>query len=71
LRIGRPESSAMITGADEAAIMQVPESAWKPGTGQDGVVEEDKDVTEITGLMSRMRNLTTYEKKTGWRYSIT
>jgi hypothetical protein len=72
--------------------MQVPESAWKPGTGQDGAAEEDKDVAEITGLMSRagkwpgglrwiarrakpsrrqMGNLTAYEKKTGWRYSIT
>jgi hypothetical protein len=82
----------MITGADEAAIMQVPAGAWKPGTGQDGAVEEDKGVAEITDLMSRagkwpgglrwiarrvkpsrrqMPNLTAYEKKTGWRYSIT
>ena len=82
----------MITSADEAAIMRVPEPAWRPGTGQDGLVEEDKDVAEITGLMTRagkwpgglrwiarrvkpsrrqMRNLTAYEKKTGWRYSIT
>jgi hypothetical protein len=82
----------MITGADEQAIMQVPAGAWKPGTGQDGAVEEDKDVAEITDLMSRagkwpgglrwivrrvkpsrrqMANLTAYEKKTGWRYSIT
>jgi hypothetical protein len=82
----------MITGADEAAIMQVPEDSWKPGAGQDGAVEEDKDVAEITHLLSRagkwpgglrwiarrvkpsrrqMGNLTAYEKKTGWRYSIT
>jgi Transposase DDE domain group 1 len=82
----------MITAADEAAIMQVPQDAWKPGTGQDGAVEEDKDVAEVTHLMSRagnwpgglrwivrrvkpsrrqMPNLTAYEKKTGWRYSIT
>jgi hypothetical protein len=82
----------MITAADEAAIMQVPGDAWKPGTGQDGAAEEDKDVAEITYLMSRagnwpgglrwivrrvkpsrrqMPNLTAYEKKTGWRYSIT
>jgi hypothetical protein len=82
----------MITDADEAAIMRVPESAWKPGAGQDGAAEEDKDVAEITDLMTRagkwpgglrwiarrakpsrrqMRNLTAYEKKTGWRYSIT
>jgi len=82
----------MITAADEAAIMQVPEAAWKPGTGQDGAVEEDKDIAEVTHLMTRagnwpgglrwivrrvkpsrrqMPNLTAYEKKTGWRYSIT
>ena len=82
----------MITAADEDAIRKVPASAWKPGTGQDGTAEEDKDVAEITGLMSRagnwpdglrwiarrvrpsrrhLRNLTDYEKKTGWKYSIT
>jgi Transposase DDE domain group 1 len=82
----------MITAADEAAIMQVPGSAWQPGLCQDGSVEEDKDVAEITGLMTRagnwpdglrwiarrvkpsrrhLRNLTGYEKKTGWKYSIT
>ena len=82
----------MITAADENAIGQVPAAAWKPGAGQDGALEEDKAVAEITHLMSRagnwpgglrciarrarpsrrqMRNLTAYEKKTGWRYSIT
>jgi hypothetical protein len=82
----------MITAADETAIAQVPAGAWKPGIAQDGTVEEDKDVAEITHLMSRagnwpgglrwiarrvkpsrrqVRNLTDYEKKTGWRYSIT
>jgi hypothetical protein len=82
----------MITEADEAAIMAVPAGAWKPGIGQHGTAEEDKDVAEITHLMSRagnwpgglrwiarrvkpsrrqMSNLTAYEKKTGWRYSIT
>jgi hypothetical protein len=82
----------MITGADEAAIMQLPQDAWKPGISQDGETQEDKDVAEITHLMSRagkwpgglrwivrrvkpsrrqMPNLTAYEKKTGWRYSIT
>ena len=81
----------MITGADEAAIMQLPQDAWKPGISQDGETEEEKDVAEITHLMSRagkwpaglrwivrrvkpsrrqMPNLTAYEKKTGWRYSI-
>ncbi len=82
----------MITAADEDAIRQVPAGAWKPGISQDGAVEEDKDVAEITDLMTRagnwpgglrwiarrvkpsrrhMRNLTDYEKKTGWKYSIT
>ena len=46
----------MITAADEAAIMQVPAGAWKPGTGQDGKAEEDKDVAEITHLLSRAGN---------------
>jgi hypothetical protein len=71
--------------------MQVPQDAWKPGISQDGEIQEDKNVAEITRLMSRagnwpgglrwivrrvkpsrrqMRNLTAYEKKTGWRYSI-
>ena len=82
----------MITAADEDAIRNVPAGAWKPGTGQDGTAEQDKDVAEITGLMTRagnwpdglrwiarrvkpsrrhLRNLTGYEKKTGWKYSIT
>jgi hypothetical protein len=82
----------MITAADEDAIRQVPAGAWKPGTGQDGTAEDDKDVAEITGLMSRagnwpaglrwiarrvkpsrrhLGNLTDYERKTGWKYSIT
>jgi hypothetical protein len=82
----------MITTADENAIRQVPAGAWKPGTAQDGSAEDDKDVAEITHLMSRagnwpaglrwiarrvkpsrrhLRNLTGYEKKTGWKYSIT
>jgi len=82
----------MITAADEDAIRQLPADAWKPGTAQDGSVEQDKGAAEITGLMTRaenwpdglrwivrrvkpsrrqMRNLTAYEKKTGWRYSVT
>jgi hypothetical protein len=82
----------MITAADEEAIRQVPADARKPGTGQDGTAEDDKDVTEITDLMSRagnwpdglrwiarrvkpsrrhLKNLTDYERKTGWKYSIT
>jgi hypothetical protein len=46
----------MITGADEDAIRLLPASAWKPGIGQDGAVEDDKDVAEITHLMSRAEN---------------
>jgi Transposase DDE domain group 1 len=82
----------MITTADEDAIRQVPAGAWKPGISQDGAAENDKDITEITHLMSRagnwpgglrwiarrvrpsrrhLKNLTDYEKKTGWKYSIT
>jgi Transposase DDE domain group 1 len=82
----------MITAADEDAIRQVPADAWKPGTGQDGSPEDDKDVAEITGLTTRagnwpgglrwiarrvkpsrrhLKNLTEYERKTGWKYSIT
>jgi DDE family transposase len=82
----------MITAADEDAIRQVRAGAWQPGLRQDGEAEEDKDVAEITDLMSRagnwpdglrwiarrvkpsrrhLRNLTDYEKKTGWKYSIT
>ena len=82
----------MITVADEDAIRQVPAGAWQPGTCQDGTIEDDKDIAEVTGLMSRagnwpgglrwiarrvkpsrrhLRNLTDYEKETGWKYSIT
>ena len=46
----------MITAADEDAIRQVTAGAWKPGTAQDGSIEDDKDVAEITGLMSRAGN---------------
>lgn len=82
----------MITESDEQAIAAVPGDAWGPGVRQDGTVEEDKDVAEITHLMSRAeiwpeglrfiarrvrpsrrhkKNMTAYEKKTGWKYSIT
>jgi hypothetical protein len=81
----------MITAADEAAIRQLPADAWKPGTAQDGTIEKDKAVAEITHLLTRagnwpeglrwivrrakpsrrqMPNLTDWEKKTGWRYSV-
>jgi len=46
----------MITRADETAIGQVPAGAWKPGIAQDGTAEEDKDVAEVTHLMSRAGN---------------
>jgi hypothetical protein len=46
----------MITGADEDAIGNVPAGALKPGTCQDGSIEEDKDTAEITGLLSRTEN---------------
>ena len=80
-----------IMDADEDAIRQVPAAAWQPGIAQDGRAEDDKDVAEITGLMTRagnwpqglrwiarrvkpsrrhLRNLTDYERKTGWKYSI-
>jgi hypothetical protein len=82
----------MITVADEDAIRQIPAGAWKPGIAQDRGTEQDKDVAEITHLITRggnwpeglrwiarrvkpsrrhLRNLTDYEKKTGWKYSIT
>jgi hypothetical protein len=46
----------MITAADEAAVMQLPEDAWKPGITQDGDIETDKEVADITHLMSRAGN---------------
>jgi hypothetical protein len=45
-----------IMQADEDAIRQVPAGAWKPGIAQDGEAEQDKDVAEITGLMTRAGN---------------
>jgi Transposase DDE domain group 1 len=81
-----------ILDADEEAIAALPEDAWLPGLLQDGGLEEDKDVAEITHLMSRAgtwpeglrfiarrvkpsrrhkKNMTDFEKKTGWKYSIT
>jgi hypothetical protein len=81
----------MITGADEQAIRLLPAAAWQAAVDQDGAVQEDKHVAEITHLMSRaagwpaglrwivrrtkpsrrqMKNLTVFERATGWRYSI-
>ena len=45
-----------ITETDEGDIRKVPEQAWKPGVTQDGHAEDDTDVAEVTGLMSRSGN---------------
>ena len=81
----------MITPADEQAIAMLPAAAWQAAVDQDGAVQVDKHVAEITRLMSRAagwpaglrwivrrtrpsrrqaRNLTAFERATGWRYSI-
>jgi len=81
----------MITGADEQAIRLLPAAAWQAAIGQDGIVQQDKHVAEITHLLSRaagwpaglrwiarrtkpsrrqVKNLTVFERATGWRYSI-
>lgn len=81
----------MILSTDEAAIMQVPTMRGGRVPTRTAPAGQDKDVAEITGLMSRagkwpgglrwivrrvkpsrrqMANLTAYEKRTGWRYSI-
>jgi hypothetical protein len=46
----------MITGSDEDAIRQLAEGAWLPGLAQDGSLEEDKDVAEVTHLLGRAGN---------------
>jgi hypothetical protein len=84
-------SGWMITAADEEAIRLLPATAWQTAVDQDGAVQEDKHVAEITDLLSRAaawpaglrwivrrtrpsrrqaRNLTAFERATGWRYSI-
>ena len=81
----------MITPADEQATAMLPAAAWQAAVDQDGAVQVDKHVAEITRLMSRAagwpaglrwivrrtrpsrrqaRNLTAFERATGWRYSI-
>jgi hypothetical protein len=81
----------MITAADEQAIRLLPATAWQAAVDQDGTVQEDRHVAEVTHLMSRaggwpaglrwivrrtkpsrrqMKNLTAFERATGWRYSI-
>ena len=80
-----------ITEADEQAIRLLPCGAWQAAVDQDGVVQQDKHVAEITHLLTRAagwpgglrwivrrtrpsrrqaKNLTAFEKATGWRYSI-
>src|SRR6266516_1674474 len=80
-----------ITAADEQAIGLLPSGAWQAAVDQDGAVQEDKHVAEITHLMRRAaawpaglrwivrstkpsrrqaRNLTAFERATGWRYSV-
>jgi hypothetical protein len=80
-----------ITAADEQAIGLLPAAAWQAAMDEDGVVQDDKHVAEITHLMRRAgrwpagprwivrrtrpsrrqaRNLTAFERATGWRYSI-
>jgi Transposase DDE domain group 1 len=84
-------SGRAITGTDEQAIGLLPAAAWQAAVDQDGVVQEDKHVAEITRLPGRAagwpaglrwivrrtrpsrrqaRNLTAFERATGWRYSI-
>ena len=46
----------MITGSVEDAIRQLAEGTWLPGIAQDGSLEDDKDVAEITHLLSRAGN---------------
>jgi hypothetical protein len=81
-----------ILEADEEAIAALPEDAWQPGLLQNGGIEDDKDVAEVTHLMARAgnwpeglrfiarrvkplrrhkKNMTAFERKTGWKYSIT
>ena len=43
----------MITPADERAIAMLPAAAWQAAVDQDGTVQEDKHVAEITHLISR------------------
>ena len=80
-----------ITEADEQAIGLLPPGAWQAAVDQDGVVQDDKHVAEITHLLGRAgnwpgglrwivrrtrpsrrqaKNLTAFERATGWRYSI-
>jgi hypothetical protein len=80
-----------ITQTDQQAIGLLPAAAWQAAVDQDGVVQQDKHVAEITHLLGRAagwpaglrwivrrtkpsrrqaKNLTAFERATGWRYSI-
>jgi hypothetical protein len=43
----------MMTDADEQAIARLPAQAWAASTGQDGKVQGDAHVAELTGLNTR------------------
>ena len=43
----------MITAADEQAIGLLPAAAWQAAVDQDGAVQEDKHVAEVTHLLGR------------------
>jgi hypothetical protein len=43
----------MITEADEQAIRLLPAASWRVAVDQDGTVQKDRHVAEVTGLMSR------------------
>jgi hypothetical protein len=43
----------MITEADEQAIRLLPATAWQAAVDQDGTVQENRHVAEVTHLMSR------------------
>ncbi|MGR8007501.1 IS1380 family transposase [Streptomyces hypolithicus] len=79
-----------ITDLDEQAIARLPETAWEVSLNQDGTLQEDYGVAELSGLSARegwdkglrliarrvkpssrhLANLTDFEKKTGFKYSI-
>ena len=46
-----------ITGADEQAIGLLPATAWQAAVDQDGAVQHDKHVAEITHLLTRAARL--------------
>ena len=46
-----------ITQSDEQAIGLLPSGAWQAAVDQDGVVQQDKHVAEITHLLGRAAGL--------------